>query len=189
MYKIREYDVSLSPTIQSLTWHPFIFASISGRLPMLTPLGKLHLYAYAPFHCLTNIIILQLWYHATQKYHFHSASPTFSASRNLQKVHNAVLLSRTTNAVGLHLVVCPQKPRSLLHRPRSLSEFTETGRDHSRRDRERPRSPCSHKRLDGTGEYQTFAQDKVNLDRPAFPSFTIVHNHYWKCHYDYLVIY
>ena len=26
----------------------------------------------------------------------HSTSPTFSASRNLQKVHNAVLLSRTT---------------------------------------------------------------------------------------------
>ena len=36
---------------------------------------------------------------------------TFSASRNLQKVHNAVLLSRTTimgNGVGIHLVVCPQ---------------------------------------------------------------------------------
>ena len=37
-----------------------------------------------------------------------------------------------------------------------------SGRDHSGRDREWPRSPCSHWRLDGTGEYQILAQDTVN---------------------------
>ena len=43
-----------------------------------------------------------------QTYRIHSSSPTFSASRNLQKVHYAVLLSMTTmgNGIGLHLVVC-----------------------------------------------------------------------------------
>ena len=79
-------------------------------------------------------------------------------------------------------------------RSRSLAEFTETGRDysgryHSGRDREWPRSPCSYWRLDGTGEYQIFAHDKVNVNRPALPSPTIAHTHYRKCHYDYLVIY
>ena len=51
---------------------------------------------------------------------------------------------------------CPSSPKQ--------AEITQAeiakGRDH-------------HRRLDGTGEYQTFAQDKVNLDRPALPSFTI----------------
>ena len=46
---------------------------------------------------------------AAQKCNFYSTSPTFGASRNLQKLHNAVLLSRTSmgNGVGLHLVVGP----------------------------------------------------------------------------------
>ena len=104
MYKIRENDISLSPTIHSLTWHPFIFASISGRLPMLTRLGQITPvcnYAYASFDCLTNFITSQLWYHATQTYHFHSISPTFSASRNLPKMHYAVILSRTTPFGGM----------------------------------------------------------------------------------------
>ena len=64
-----------------------------------------------------------------------------------------------------------------------------SGRDHSGRGREWPRSPCSHWRLDGTGEYQILAQDKVNVNRPALPSSTTAHTHYGKCHYDYLVIY
>ena len=38
--QFRENDTYLSPTIQSLTWHPYIFVSISRRLPMLTPLGR-----------------------------------------------------------------------------------------------------------------------------------------------------
>ena len=51
-----------------------------------------------------------------QKYHFYSTSRSLSASRNLQKVQNAVLLSMTTmgNGVGFHLVVCPQEQASLL---------------------------------------------------------------------------
>ena len=37
--------------------------------------------------CISTFSVSQLWYHATQKYHFHSTSPTFSASRNLQKAN------------------------------------------------------------------------------------------------------
>ena len=74
------------------------------------------------------------------------------------------------NGVCLHLVVCPQKPRSLPHRPRSLSEFTETGRHHSGRDRE----SRDHRVATGgwTGLENTRHSPKI------LPSSLIAHNHY-----------
>ena len=105
MYKIRENDISLSHRIHSVTWHPFIFASISGRLIADVDTSR-------PNYTCMHTHIFTVWQislfrscdntprhatprHATQKYHFRSISPTFTGSRNLQEVHKGVLLSRT----------------------------------------------------------------------------------------------
>ena len=88
MYKIRENNISLSSTIHSLT---SIFASISGRLPMLTTLGQITPVCIRTFSLSDKFN----YFAAVISRYADSTSPTFSASINLQKVHYAVLLSRT----------------------------------------------------------------------------------------------
>ena len=57
MYKIRENDIPLSPTIQPLTWHPFIFASISRSLTLVPSVsvyckaGALHWWTSVSVYC------------------------------------------------------------------------------------------------------------------------------------------
>ena len=107
MYKIRENDIFLSPTIHFLTWHPFIFALISGRLPMLN--------TSRPNYTCMHTHIFTVW----QISLFRSCDITLRRNIiSIQPVLHLVLpeiykkctiqfLSRTTNGVGLHLVVCP----------------------------------------------------------------------------------
>ena len=93
-------DISLSPTIHSLTWHPFISASISRRLPMLRPLGRITLVCIHTWSLSDKYNYFTAVIPCYAKYNFHSTSPTFSACRNLHKMLNAVLLNIITMGIG-----------------------------------------------------------------------------------------
>ena len=70
-----------------------------------------------------------------------------------------LLVSINVAYITITRPVIKDRPRSLLyrpislpHRPRSLAEFTKTGRDHSGRDPERPRSPATNAIITGLTE-------------------------------------
>jgi len=120
MWKTCEILISLSPTMQFLTWHPLFSVQSSRQLHMLTFLGRIVPVCLRNWS-LTIATILQLSYHAAPTYPIFPTSPTFSASRNVHKLHNAVLLSRTTTGNGevIRLVVIAGENHNLilLHSP------------------------------------------------------------------------
>jgi len=89
---------SLSPAIQSLTWHPYISAPISRRLPMLTPLGRI-----TPGCVRTSSLSDKCRY-------FAALTPCYTEiSVLLKPVLHSVLPEMYTRAMadGYHLVVYP----------------------------------------------------------------------------------
>ena len=108
MYKIRENDISLSPTIQSLTWHPFIFASISGRLPMMTPLGQI-----TPVSIRTFSLSDKYHYFAAVISRYAEISFPFNQSyiqcfQKFTKSAQCSSFKQDSYGARLHLVACPQ---------------------------------------------------------------------------------
>ena len=107
MYIIRENDISFSYNLVSnLTPLNFCFnqppiANVDTSRPNYTCMHT-HLFTVLQISLFRSCDI-------TLRRNIITIQPS-SASRNLQKVHNAVLLSM----VGIHLVVCPQQHRGFV---------------------------------------------------------------------------
>ena len=164
-------DLSIPWLLPELLWQAirtetFLIARAETNAPLADFQSSQLLYCIAYF---CNMIYVHMSY-ALPSYHF---IILVSSTPVRAKITGCKIKDRDHCRTGRD-----HRNRPRLLRPRSLRP----------RSREWPRSPCSHWRLDGTGEYHILAQDQVNVDRPALPSSTTAHIHYRKCHYDYLAI-
>ena len=98
------------------------------------------------------------------------------------KYMKQLLVSVNMAYITITRPIIKDRPRSLLYRPnslphrlRSLAEFTKTGRDHSGRDPERPRSPDINERHLQNYEY-TYCGSVYNYCTIAYGFVEIIMN-------------